>query len=178
METAAIETTQPDFTAIKAKQNSAWASGDYSLIGTTLQIVGEELAEAMDVRPGQKILDVAAGNGNFTLAAARRWADITSSDYVPALLERGKERADADRLEVAYETADAEELPFNEASFDAVGSTFGVMFTPNQEKAAADQDQVESVRSKPAEDTPQSPAAPAPSPLSTQQPSSLINIIA
>lgn len=128
----------PDYTAIKAKQNAAWASGDYAVVGTTLQIVGEDLAEALDLRSGQKVLDVAAGNGNFTLAAARRWAEVTSSDYVPALLARGEERAKAERLEVDYQVADAEDLPFAEASFDVVASTFGVMFTPNQEKAAAE----------------------------------------
>ncbi|MGH6948284.1 MAG: class I SAM-dependent methyltransferase [Kiloniellales bacterium] len=128
----------PDYTAIKARQNAAWASGDYAVVGTTLQIVGEELAEALDLRAGQKVLDVAAGNGNFTLAAARRWADVISSDYVPSLLARGEERAKAERLEVAYQVADAEDLPFAEATFDVVASTFGVMFTPNQEKAAAE----------------------------------------
>ena len=126
----------PDYTAIKAKQNAAWSSGDYAVVGTTLQIVGENLAEALDLHSGQKVLDVAAGNGNFTLAAARRWADVTSTDYVPTLLERGRERADTERLNVDFQVADAEDLPFADASFDVVGSTFGVMFTPDQEKAA------------------------------------------
>lgn len=138
MSNAATLTQTPDYTAIKAKQNAAWSSGDYAIVGTTLQIVGEELAEALDVRSGQKVLDVAAGNGNFTLAAARRWADVTSSDYVEALLDRGRERAAADRLDVTYQVADAEDLPFNDASFDIVASTYGVMFTPNQDKAAAE----------------------------------------
>lgn len=138
MSNTATLTQTPDFAAIKAKQNAAWSSGDYAIVGTTLQIVGEALAEALDVRSGQKVLDVAAGNGNFTLAAARRWADVTSSDYVEALLERGKERAAADRLDVTYKVADAEDLPFADASFDVVASTYGVMFTPNQEKAAAE----------------------------------------
>lgn len=133
-----VTSPAPDFAAIKARQNAAWSSGDYAIVGTTLQIVGESLAEALDLRSGQKVLDVAAGNGNFTLAAARRWADVTSTDYVPALLERGRERADADRLDVMFQTADAEDLPFADASFDAVASTFGVMFTPNQEKAAGE----------------------------------------
>lgn len=131
-------TAAPDYAAIKTKQNAAWSSGDYAIVGTTLQIVGEDLAEALDLRSGQKVLDVAAGNGNFTLAAARRWADVTSSDYVESLLNRGKERANADRLDVTYKVADAEDLPFADASYDAVASTFGVMFTPNQEKAAAE----------------------------------------
>jgi len=134
--TSAIAT--PDFEAIKTKQNAAWSSGDYAIVGTTLQIVGEQLAEAMDVRSGHAVLDVAAGNGNFTLAAARRWANVTSTDYVPRLLERGAERARADRLEVNFHFADAENLPFGAAAFDHVASTYGVMFTPNQEKAAAE----------------------------------------
>lgn len=138
MSNTAIQTTVPDYTTIKSKQNAAWSSGDYAVVGTTLQIVGETLAEALDLRAGQQVLDVAAGNGNFTLAAARRWADVTSSDYVPTLLARGEERAAAERLNVTYQVADAEDLPFAEATFDVVASTFGVMFTPNQEKAATE----------------------------------------
>ena len=87
-----------DFEALKKRQQAAWSSGDYALIGTTLQIVGEELCEALDIRSGQRVLDVAAGNGNVSLAAARRFCDVTSSDYVPALLERGKQRAEIDGL--------------------------------------------------------------------------------
>ena len=139
MNTTATATAQtPDFEAIKTKQNAAWSSGDYAIVGTTLQIVGEQLAEALDVRSGQSVLDVAAGNGNFTLAAARRWADVTSTDYVPALLQRGAERAQADRLAVNFRFADAEDLPFTDAHFDVVASTYGVMFTPNQQQAAAE----------------------------------------
>jgi ubiquinone/menaquinone biosynthesis C-methylase UbiE len=126
----------PDLAAVKAKQQAAWSSGDYAIIGTTLQIVGEMLCEAVDLRSTQKVLDVAAGNGNATLAAARRFADVTSTDYVASLLERGKERAQAERLAVTFQEADAENLPFKEGSFDCVLSTFGVMFTPNQEQAA------------------------------------------
>ncbi|MCB1957538.1 MAG: class I SAM-dependent methyltransferase [Rhodocyclaceae bacterium] len=136
---AATPATQtPDYEAIKTKQNAAWSSGDYAIVGTTLQIVGEQLAEALDVRSGQSVLDVAAGNGNFTLAAARRWAEVTSTDYVPALLERGAERAQADRLAVNFHFADAEDLPFTDGLYDVVASTYGVMFTPNQEQAAAE----------------------------------------
>src|SRR6186997_2800571 len=129
---------QPDLSAVKGRQQSAWSSGDYAVVGTTLQIVGEELCEALNLRPGSKVLDVAAGNGNATLAAARRWCDVTSTDYVPSLLERGRERATAERLEVTFREADAEALPFADASFDVVVSTFGVMFTPDQDKAAAE----------------------------------------
>src|SRR5829696_2774039 len=131
-------TTTPtiDLTAIKARQQIAWGSGDYAMIGTTLQIVGEMLCEAVDLRSNQRVLDVAAGNGNATLAAARRFADVVSTDYVGSLLERARERAKADRLPIMFQEADAESLPFPDASFDVVLSTFGVMFTPNQEQAA------------------------------------------
>jgi ubiquinone/menaquinone biosynthesis C-methylase UbiE len=129
---------QPDLAAVKTRQQGAWSSGDYAVVGTTLQIVGEELCEALDLRPGSKVLDVAAGNGNATLAAARRWCDVTSTDYVPELLERGRERAEAERLIVDFQEADAEALPFRDASFDVVLSTFGVMFTVDQDKAAAE----------------------------------------
>ncbi|WP_407155912.1 class I SAM-dependent methyltransferase [Bradyrhizobium sp. STM 3557] len=129
---------QPDFDAVKKRQHGAWSSGDYAIIGTTLQIVGEELCEALDLRAGQRVLDVAAGNGNATLAAARRWCDVVSTDYVPALLERARLRATADGLSVTFREADAEALPFDDGAFDAVVSTFGVMFTPNQDRAAAE----------------------------------------
>src|SRR5688572_13311376 len=129
---------QPDLAALKARQQAAWSSGDYALIGTTLQIVGEELCEALDVRSGEQLLDVAAGNGNASLAAARRWCDVVATDYVPALLERARERAAAERLAIEFREADAEALPFADASFDVVVSTFGVMFTPDQERAAAE----------------------------------------
>jgi len=128
---------QPDLAAVKTRQQGAWSSGDYAIVGTTLQIVGESLCEALDLRAGSKVLDVAAGNGNATLAAARRWCEVTSTDYVPALLERGRERAAAERLTVEFREADAEALPFEDATFDAVVSTFGVMFTPDQDEAAA-----------------------------------------
>ncbi|CAA9235573.1 MAG: Methyltransferase type 11 [uncultured Acetobacteraceae bacterium] len=128
----------PDFTAIKQRQQATWAAGDYAIVGTTLQIVGERLCEAADLRAGERVLDVAAGNGNATLAAARRFAQVTSTDYVGALLDRGRERAAAERLDVSFQQADAEALPFADGSFDAALSTFGVMFTPNQEKAAAE----------------------------------------
>ena len=132
------ERPTPDLKAIKAKQQGAWSSGDYAVIGTTLQIVGEQLAEAMDLRAGQTVLDVAAGNGNATLAAARRWSQVTSTDYVESLLARGRKRAQAEGLQVQFQIADAEDLPFPDASFDAVVSTFGVMFSPDQDRTAAE----------------------------------------
>ena len=128
----------PDLAAVKTRQQAAWSSGDYAVVGNTLQIVGEDLCEALDLRSGQKVLDVAAGNGNVTLAAARRWCDVTSTDYVPTLLERGRIRAQAEGWAIEFKEADAEALPFADASFDAVVSTFGVMFTPNQDQAAAE----------------------------------------
>ncbi len=130
--------TPIDHTALKARQQTAWGTGDYAVIGTTLQIVGETLAEACDLKTDERVLDVAAGNGNATLAAARRGCLVTSTDYVGGLLERGAERARAERLEVTFQTADAEALPFADASFDAAVSTFGVMFTPDHAKAAAE----------------------------------------
>ncbi|MCB1505258.1 MAG: methyltransferase domain-containing protein [Hyphomicrobiaceae bacterium] len=131
-------TITPDYTAIKVKQNAAWGSGDYAKVGTTLQIVGEDLAEALDLRPGSTVLDVAAGNGNATLAFARRWCDVISTDYVDALLARSEARAFAEDLPVKYQIADAEALPFAADQFDGVVSTFGVMFAPNQKQAAAE----------------------------------------
>ena len=127
-----------DLVALKSRQQASWSSGDYAIVGTTLQIVGEELCEALDLRAGQKVLDVAAGNGNATLAAARRWCQVTSTDYVPSLLECGRTRASAEGLKVAFKVADAEALPFDDGAFDAVVSTFGVMFTPNQDRAASE----------------------------------------
>ena len=134
----ATPSTAADLSAVKTRQQAAWSAGDYAVVGTTLQIVGESLCEALDLRPGARVLDVAAGNGNATLAAARRWADVTSTDYVPALLERGRARAGAEGLPVRFEQADVENLQYPDASFDVVLSTFGVMFTPDQEKAAAE----------------------------------------
>jgi SAM-dependent methyltransferase len=128
----------PDLAALKARQQAAWSSGDYAIVGSTLQIVGEELCEALDIKAGSKVLDVAAGNGMASLAAARRWCEVTSTDYVPALLERGQARAAAEGMSIEFKVADAENLPFDDNSFDAVLSTFGVMFTPNQDRAAAE----------------------------------------
>jgi ubiquinone/menaquinone biosynthesis C-methylase UbiE len=139
--TAAPQATPvtPDFPAIKARQKATWASGDYAVIGNTLQIVGESLCEAADLRAGEAVLDVAAGNGNATLAAARRWCEVTSTDYVPALLERGRERAAAERLHgIEFREADVEALPFDDGRFDVVLSTFGCMFAPNPQRTSAE----------------------------------------
>jgi ubiquinone/menaquinone biosynthesis C-methylase UbiE len=130
--------TTPDFSAIKVKQQAAWATGNYAVIGTSLQIVPELLCESLDIRSGSHVLDVAAGNGNASLAAARRWCQVTSTDYVPALLDLGKARAAADGFSMIFQEADAENLPFDDASFDIVLSTFGVMFTPHQERSSAE----------------------------------------
>jgi ubiquinone/menaquinone biosynthesis C-methylase UbiE len=131
-----IRSTGLDWAAIKQRQQATWASGDYAVIGTTLQIVGESLAEAADVRAGERVLDIAAGNGNTTLAAARRFAEVTSTDYVPTLLEKGAQRARAEGLDVRFQVADAEALPFDDGSFDAALSTFGAMFTPDHQATA------------------------------------------
>jgi ubiquinone/menaquinone biosynthesis C-methylase UbiE len=128
----------PDFSALKARQQAAWASGDYAVIGTTLQIVGESLAEACDLRFDERVLDVAAGNGNATLAAARRGCVVTSTDYVGTLLERGAQRAKAEGLDVNFEVADVEALPYKDSRYDAVLSTFGVMFAPDHARAASE----------------------------------------
>ena len=140
MTTTTLDTTAPavSLPAIKAKQQAMWASGDFAVIGTTLQIVGELLCDAIDLRSTERVLDVAAGNGNATLAAARHFASVTSTDYVPALLERGRERAKAEGLDVTFETADVEALPYADASFDVVLSTFGVMFAPDHDKSSAE----------------------------------------
>lgn len=126
----------PDLAAVKARQQVMWASGDFAVIGTTLQLVGEALCEAVDLEAGSRVLDVACGNGNATLAAARRFCQVTGLDYVPALLERAAERARAERLEVALVEGDAEKLPFADGQFDAALSTFGIMFAPDHSRAA------------------------------------------
>jgi SAM-dependent methyltransferase len=144
---AAVTASSPakasvDFNAIKQRQQATWASGDYGTIGTRLQIVGESLAEAVDLRADERVLDVAAGNGNATLAAARRFAHVISTDYVPGLLEKGAVRARANGLDIQFQVADAEALPFDDGSFDVALSTFGVMFTPEPGKAARELNRV------------------------------------
>jgi SAM-dependent methyltransferase len=131
-------TATPDLEAIKARQQLTWASGDFGRVGVTLQLVGESLVEAVGVNAGERVLDVAAGNGNASLAAARRFADVTSTDYVPELLQQGRRRAEADGLDIRFQVADAEALPFEDDSFDVVLSTFGTMFAPDQERTASE----------------------------------------
>lgn len=140
MKTTAVETAsdKPDYAAIKTKQRAAWGSGDYGRVGVLLQITGEQLCESMDLRANASVLDVAAGNGNATLAAARRFCDVVSTDYVDALLEQSRKRAEAEGLNVDYREADAENLPFDDNRFDNVMSTFGVMFTPDQTRSASE----------------------------------------
>ena len=126
----------PDYTAIKTRQQATWAAGDFGHVGTRIQIVGESLCEAVDLRSTDRVLDVAAGNGNASLAAARRYADVTATDYVPELLAQAQRRAAADGLPLLTQVADAEDLPFTEGTFDVALSTYGVMFAPDQERAA------------------------------------------
>lgn len=135
---AVLSQTPPatDLAAVKSRQQLAWSAGNYAVVGTTLQIVGENLCESLDLRSGARVLDVAAGNGNATLAAARRYCEVVSTDYVGSLLAAGQRRALAEGHEIQFQVADAEALPFADASFDVVMSIFGVMFTPNQEQAA------------------------------------------
>jgi ubiquinone/menaquinone biosynthesis C-methylase UbiE len=128
----------PDFAALKSRQRAIWSAGDYAAVGTTLQIVGETLCEAVDLRAGERVLDVASGNGNAALAAARRLGAVTATDYVPALLARGQARAEASGLDIAFQEADAEALPFARGSFDVALSTFGVMFTADHGRAASE----------------------------------------
>lgn len=127
-----------DLIAIKGRQQQTWATGDYGMVGVTIVIMAEQLCEAMDLHAGQRVLDVASGNGNAALAAARRFCVVTSSDYVPALLERGKERAAAEHLEITFREADVEDLPFADGSFDAVLSVVGAMFASDQEQTASE----------------------------------------
>ncbi len=133
-----MEAQKPDTSAIKERQQKTWTSGNYAMVGNLLVIIGEQLCEAVDVRSGQKVLDVATGSGNTALSAARRFCEVTGIDYVPELIEQAKSRAEAERLDVSFEVGDAENLPYADGSFDVVLSTVGVMFTPDQEKAAGE----------------------------------------
>jgi ubiquinone/menaquinone biosynthesis C-methylase UbiE len=126
----------PDLATIKARQQQTWAQGDYLLISADLVLVSELLCETVDLRAGQKVLDVATGSGNTALAAARRRCDVIGIDYAPTRLALGQARAAAERLPVTFRDGDAEQLPFTDATFDVVLSTFGVMFAPDQDQAA------------------------------------------
>lgn len=135
---AVPQSPETDLAGLKRKQQITWSSGDYAVVGTTLQIVGESLCEALDLHSTDRVLDVAAGNGNASLAAARRWCEVVATDYVPSLLERARERAVVERLDIEFREADVEALPFGDESFDVVMSTFGVMFAPDHERSAAE----------------------------------------
>ena len=124
--------------ATKVRQQSAWASGDYAVVGNALQIAAEELCETMNLYQDGRVLDVAVGNGHASMAAARRWCDVTSTDFAPDLANRSRQRADAENLGVRFVDGDAEDLPFADQSFDAVVSTFGAMFAADQERAASE----------------------------------------
>ncbi len=129
----------PDFAAATRKQQETWSEGDFSMVASHIYIVAERLVEALEVMPGERVVDVACGSGNGAIAAARRtWAGAVGSDFVPALLERGRERAAAERLEVEFVEGDVQDLPFGEAEFDVTMSIFGAMFAPDQERTAAE----------------------------------------
>ena len=128
-----------DLGAIRDVQQKTWSEGDFGMVAGLVMMVAEELAEALDLVPDERVLDVACGSGNGALAAARRtWGGAVGADFVPALLERGRERAATERLDVEFVEADATDLPFGDGEFDAVISIFGAMFAADQEKAAAE----------------------------------------
>jgi ubiquinone/menaquinone biosynthesis C-methylase UbiE len=125
-----------DLNAVKAQQQKMWATGDFAMIGWNTVYPGERMCEAAGLRADWKVLDVACGSGNVALSAARRNCDAVGIDYVPALIERARERAAAERLPAAFEIGDCEAIPFPDSAFDAVLSVFGSMFAPDQEQAA------------------------------------------
>jgi SAM-dependent methyltransferase len=137
-QTTDVLSAAPDLAAIKRRQQQTWAAGDYAVVGSTLAIMAEQLCEAVDLHAGERVLDVATGTGNAAIAAARRFGEATGVDYVPAVLARGRERAAAEGVRVAFAEGDAENLPFPDASFDVVLSTLGVMFAPDQETSAGE----------------------------------------
>jgi SAM-dependent methyltransferase len=128
-----------DLNAVKRVQQKTWSEGDFAMVASLIMLVAEELAESLEIVPGERVLDVACGSGNGAIAAARRsWGEVVGCDYVPALLERGRERAAAERLDVDFVEGDAEDLPFEDGQFDVVMSIFGAMFAPDQQKTAAE----------------------------------------
>jgi SAM-dependent methyltransferase len=135
---AVSEQTAPDLEQVKQKQQLMWASGDFHQVAALIQSVADQVAEALDIQAGWRVLDVATGSGNAALAAARLGAETVGVDYVPALLERGRRRVEAEGLDVLLVEGDAEALPFGDGEFDAVTSVFGSMFAPNHERAAAE----------------------------------------
>ena len=135
---AAPTPAAPDLAAVKGRQQATWASGDYHMIGTQIQIVSELLIEALDVHSTEHVLDVATGSGNAALAAARRGCQVVGIDYVPSLLDRARRRRDAEGLDAQFIEGDAEALPFANGQFDVVSSVFGAMFAPNQEQTAVE----------------------------------------
>jgi SAM-dependent methyltransferase len=138
MSTLVVATPAPDFAAVKSRQQKTWASGDFSVVASRIVFQAEHLCETADVQAGWRVLDVATGSGNAAIAAARRGCEVVGIDYVPALLERGRVRAAAEHLDVEFVEGDAEELPFPDASFDAVVSIYGVMFAPDHKRAASE----------------------------------------
>jgi SAM-dependent methyltransferase len=138
MSTTTTDAVQPDLAAVKQRQQQTWASADYAAVAALIVPMAEGLAQNAGLRAGDRVLDVATGSGNAALAAARCGCEVTGIDYVPALLERARARAAAEGLEIEFAEGDAEHLAFPDASFDAVLSCLGVMFTPDQERAAAE----------------------------------------
>ena len=128
----------PDANALKERQVKIWTAGEYARIGNPIAIMGELLCEAVDLRSGDTVLDVATGSGNTAISAARRFCDVTGMDLAPESIEHARRRAEAEGMEITFEVGDAEELPYDDASFDVVLSTIGVMFCPDQEKAASE----------------------------------------
>ena len=133
-----MTTTPVDLAAVKERQQKTWATGDYAVVASRIVLVSERLADAADLRAGSTVLDVACGNGNATLAAARSGVHAVGVDYVPALLEGGRERAAAEGLDVEFRLGDAEALPADDGSFDAVLSVFGSMFAPDHQRVASE----------------------------------------